>query len=260
MILDCFAMRAVLGRTVLALPLEDVGRKKSVFIFEFVVQSSFLESRQKKEVTGQFHEPRVPNRHFELESEECGDFFPHVGPPQLRSSTYPRASRWRHCPHVSLVCGHEIDFVIGSRSYCIGSKPVPQQSWQPVLFRTGFMHDIQSEFDEPPNVGFTFDQKRGVTTWYALDPLTVRKENDRQPARMGYFCSESCASRLVGLAPFQILRQSPIHDLPDQLLKCDFGFTVELKLRLKYTFVIAEMTNSSCAPTAYPSVNWVLLE
>ena len=33
-----FAMRTVLGRTVLGLPLELVGGKKSVFIFEFVVQ------------------------------------------------------------------------------------------------------------------------------------------------------------------------------------------------------------------------------
>ena len=32
-----FAMRTVLGRTVLALPLGHVGGKKSVFIFEFVV-------------------------------------------------------------------------------------------------------------------------------------------------------------------------------------------------------------------------------
>ena len=32
-----FAMRTVPGRTVLALPLEHVGGKKSVFIFEFVV-------------------------------------------------------------------------------------------------------------------------------------------------------------------------------------------------------------------------------
>jgi hypothetical protein len=34
-----FAMGTVLGRTVLALPLEHVGGKKSVFIFEFVVQA-----------------------------------------------------------------------------------------------------------------------------------------------------------------------------------------------------------------------------
>lgn len=45
-----FAMRTVLGRTVLALPLEHVGGKKSVFIFEFVVQAFLLEGRQQKEV------------------------------------------------------------------------------------------------------------------------------------------------------------------------------------------------------------------
>ena len=45
-----FAMRTVLGGTVLALPLEHVGGKKSVFIFEFVVQAFLLEGRQQKEV------------------------------------------------------------------------------------------------------------------------------------------------------------------------------------------------------------------
>jgi len=45
-----FAMRTVLGRTVLALPLEHVGGKKSVFIFEFVVQAFLLEGRQQKKV------------------------------------------------------------------------------------------------------------------------------------------------------------------------------------------------------------------
>jgi hypothetical protein len=45
-----FAMRTVLGGTVLALPLEHVDGKKSAFIFEFVVQAFLLEGRQQKEV------------------------------------------------------------------------------------------------------------------------------------------------------------------------------------------------------------------